>query len=217
MARPSKNTDQVLIQAARKLLPKVGSTGLNLRQVAAEANVNLGMFHYHFKTKDEFIRHVLQEIYDDFFEGFSLITTEIENPEQQLKQALEHLALFARENRTLIFSLLKDAINGDREVQKFIKENFGRHLGVMMRIITKGKKAGILDNVPTPVLMIHLVSTVGFPNLAVEMIERSAARKPLGLLMPALRKMLLGDSIIAWRIEKVMKALRPEVQSRGRS
>ncbi|MBC7946203.1 MAG: TetR/AcrR family transcriptional regulator, partial [Burkholderiales bacterium] len=50
MPRPSQNTDRRLIKAARKLLPETGCSGLNLRQVAVKAGVNLGMFHYHFKT-----------------------------------------------------------------------------------------------------------------------------------------------------------------------
>ncbi|MBN1226445.1 MAG: TetR/AcrR family transcriptional regulator, partial [Deltaproteobacteria bacterium] len=49
MPRPSKNTDKRLIQAALKMLPKTGCSGLSLRSVARIADVNPGMFYYHFK------------------------------------------------------------------------------------------------------------------------------------------------------------------------
>ena len=72
MSRPSHNADQRLIEAAQKMLIKTGLNRMNIRQVAAEAGVNLGMFHYHFKTKDLFIRAVLQDVYEKFFKNFSL-------------------------------------------------------------------------------------------------------------------------------------------------
>jgi len=48
MSRPSKNTDKLLIQAGRRLLPETGVSGLSLRRGAQEAGVNLGMFPYYF-------------------------------------------------------------------------------------------------------------------------------------------------------------------------
>ena len=60
MTRPSRNQDQLLIQAAKRLLPEMGISGMSLQRIADECGVNLGMFHYHFKTKDAFIRKVLE-------------------------------------------------------------------------------------------------------------------------------------------------------------
>ena len=59
MSRPSQNADQHLIEAAQKMLKHTSLSQMNIRQVAAEAGVNLGMFHYHFKTKDQFAKAVM--------------------------------------------------------------------------------------------------------------------------------------------------------------
>ena len=55
MSRPSKNTDRLLIEAAKELIPEAGFKGLKIREVARKAGVNLGMFNYHFKTKEKFL------------------------------------------------------------------------------------------------------------------------------------------------------------------
>ena len=60
MPRPSRNIDQLLIAAALELLPNAGTSVLTIRQVCQHAGVNLGMFHYHFKTRDVFLRAVLR-------------------------------------------------------------------------------------------------------------------------------------------------------------
>jgi AcrR family transcriptional regulator len=60
MARLSRNIDQALLRAGRELFPRVGCGGLSVRALAEHADVNVGMFHYHFKTKDKFLDALLQ-------------------------------------------------------------------------------------------------------------------------------------------------------------
>src|SRR5688572_1720742 len=133
MARPSQNTDQRLIQAARKLLPETGCSGLNLRQVAARAKVNLGMFHYHFKTKNEFLRQVLQEVYEEFFKELELEAAHYPTPKENLRAALSVFAAFARDNRRLFFALMRDAMNGEQVAQDFLRANLHRHIEILVR------------------------------------------------------------------------------------
>ena len=72
ITRPSKNTDKEFIEVALEMLPETGCSGLSLRVIAKKAKVNLGMFYYHFGSKKEFIRVVLQEVYERFFKGFEI-------------------------------------------------------------------------------------------------------------------------------------------------
>ena len=71
MARPSRNLDRALLAAGRELLPARGCAGLSVREVAEAAGVNLGMFHYHFKTREAFLRALLQSLYEEMFSQLS--------------------------------------------------------------------------------------------------------------------------------------------------
>ena len=55
MARKSNNLDKKMIEAGIKLLKRHGAANLSVRDVANEAGANLGMFAYHFGTKEKFI------------------------------------------------------------------------------------------------------------------------------------------------------------------
>ena len=60
MPRPSRNLDRALLAAGRVLLPSAGARASRSAQVADAAGVNIGMFHYHFKTREAFLRAVMQ-------------------------------------------------------------------------------------------------------------------------------------------------------------
>ena len=64
MPRPSQRIDDALLASGRELYPRLGSSGLSLRALTEHAGANLGMFHYHFKTKDNFLRTLLQQLYE---------------------------------------------------------------------------------------------------------------------------------------------------------
>lgn len=211
MTRPSRNTDQLLIKAARDLIPETGCTGLNLRQVAAKAGVNLGMFHYHFKTKSEFTHRVLLEVYEEFFKDLSDETRTEGTPEEKLRKALGALARFSRDQRSLLVALLRDVLNGDEEVLKFVKDNFGRHFRVLLSVIGECREAGYLLDLPDPIVLVVLLGSVGIPHLIVDLLDRAKLVGPFKLKTSAFQKLLLSEGAIQKRIDLAIGAVfRPE-------
>ena len=76
MTRPSRNVDRLLLRAGRELFPETGAAQLSIRKVADRAGVIPGMFHYHFGTKDLFVRQLLQELYDEMFASLELAASD---------------------------------------------------------------------------------------------------------------------------------------------
>lgn len=211
MPRPSKNTDQLLIRAARDLIPETGCSGLNIRQVATNAGVNLGMFHYHFKTKGEFTHRVLLEIYEEFFKELEEETELEGSPEEKLRKALATLARFSRDQRSLLVALLRDALNGDEEVLRFAKTNLGRHFRVLISVIKECREAGRLKDISDPTALFMLVGSVGIPHLIADVLDRAKVTGPFGLKNLVFHKLLLSDDAIKKRIELAIDAVfRPE-------
>jgi len=69
MPRPSRSFDRALLASGRALFPRMGCAGLSVRAVAEHCGANPAMFHYHFRTKDKFLRTLLQQMYDEMFNG----------------------------------------------------------------------------------------------------------------------------------------------------
>lgn len=208
MTRPSQYTDQRLIKAARQLLPEVGCSGLNLRQVAAKAKVNLGMFHYHFKTKDEFLRRVLQEFYEEFFKNFQLESGHHETPLENLRAALMTFATFARDNRRLVFVLLRDAMHGELVVLEFLRANLHRHLEILIRLIRECQAQGQLAPLPPPNMLVTLISSMNMPSIISEGVRRAPAWPGKKTLSPILEAHVLSDAALAARIEFLLRGAK---------
>jgi AcrR family transcriptional regulator len=147
------------------MYPETGCSRLSLREVAKVAGVNLGMFHYHFKTKEEFTRRILQEFYEEFFKNFGLDTTRGGTALEKLRSVLLLVGKFARDNRKFILALVRDLANGEKVVIQFVRENFFRHVAVVRGLVVAGQKEGLISPIPVLQIVAFMMSGVMLPIL----------------------------------------------------
>jgi AcrR family transcriptional regulator len=180
---------------------------MNLRDVAAKAGVNLGMFHYHFKTKDQFIRTVLQDTYEKFFKNFNLRIEGQVTSREKLRQALLTIGQFARDNRQLVLSLLRDILDHNQEILSFVKNNGKRHAKVVWDLVGQCQKEGSLKKMPRPQAMAFILPAVVGPALAVGGVENVASSILTKGFLKGVGIMLLSDQAIRQRVDMALKAV----------
>jgi len=189
------------------MLRKSGLSRMNLREVAAKAGVNLGMFHYHFKTKDKFIRAVLQDSYEKFFRDFSLKVEEGKSPLEKLRQALFALARFARDNRQLFVSLLQDALNGNNLAREFARDNFRRHGGIVLDLIRQCQKDRSVDKMNHIRAMVFLMTAINAANLVVTLVEQAVTSRLMKIPLKGLDLLVLSDEAIRQRVDMALRGI----------
>ncbi len=205
MVRPSRNIDQLLLQAGHELLPETGVRGLSIRQVAEHAGVNPGMFHYHFKTKDVFVRALLEDRYNAMFSNLELAAHRFPSALENLRAATNILGRFARDNRVLLVRLLNDAFAGERVVMEFLRANLPRHLGVLTSLIAQAQKEGVLKPVAPPQALTFLMGGVGAAILLGTAVLNSGMAPPL--LAPLMEQLIFSDAAIAERVDMALVGL----------
>lgn len=205
MSRPTSNTDLKLIQVAREMLPHCGVSGLSLREIAKAADVNLGMFHYHFKNKNEFVKRVLEQIYEEFFKEFSMESRKEASTEENLRGMLLLFAKFTRDNRQLIAALFADILNQDKIVSAFIRENFGRHIEIVIKTIKKGQREGAFEEIPIPQAIGFLMGSINLPNIVAGHAEKIAGGNFQAEF--SLDKVLLSDRALEQRVGMALRGL----------
>ncbi len=71
MPKPNKTSDTYsrILTAARKIFSKEGFDGARMDEIALLANVNKAMIYYHFKSKEELYRNVIDSLFrkEDFY------------------------------------------------------------------------------------------------------------------------------------------------------
>lgn len=173
MARKSSDLDKKMIQAGIQLLKKHGASGLSVRDVAKTAGANLGMFVYHFGSKEKFIVRALNEIYLGFLSDLGRAQDETGN----LEDVLFRIAVFSRDHREILTAILSDVLSNDRVVTNFLRKNFSKHFALLnATLISHLKKKKI--NISNPHHAIRfLVGAVGVPNVLLEVYNRGIRKK----------------------------------------
>jgi AcrR family transcriptional regulator len=211
MARPSTNTDRKLIEAGKCVLFEHGFSGLTLRAVAQRAKVNLGMFAYHFKDKDDFLRQVSQEAYEEFYGKLILSAEDKEDPKEALCQALRVTVHFIRDHRQTLLVMLKDINNKHPEAIRFAKKNLPRHAIFFLGLIRRCRKEGRIQSLPLGVLVSFILGSLMAPNLIFSVAEGAVSEMPL--LRPVLliaKSEVMSDKAIEQRLDLVFKAISKE-------
>ena len=209
--RPSRNLDRALLSAGRELLPHRGCAGITVREVADAAGVNLGMFHYHFKSREAFLRALLQSMYEEMFT--QLMQQAAPLPKSGgagsaidvLRGALRFMGRFVRANRPVLTRVLADALSGDPIAAEFLGKNMPRHLGLMQSLVEAGRKDGSIRDLPAPQLLGFCAGSLAMPILfGGAVIDRGGLPTPQA---KALADMLLSDEALDQRIDLALAAI----------
>ena len=205
MSRPSQNIDDLLIASGIALLPETGCAGLSVRKLVEHAGVNLGMFHYHFKNKDNFIKVVLQRLYEGMFADLTLQADAGPDVIASLRAAIAVLASFGRQNRAMLLMLVSEAIKGEPLSQQFLRANVPRHLGVIARLVVRGQAAGRIVPVPAPQLLPFMIGAIVGPLVAGGALERQASLPPEFAALA--QAALLSEAALETRIDLALRAI----------
>ncbi|MDB5874732.1 MAG: hypothetical protein JWQ07_4174 [Ramlibacter sp.] len=207
MARPGRNFEQALLQSGRELYAERGAARLSVRALTQHAGVNLGMFHYHFKTKDAFLRQLLDGWYEEMFAQLSTSAQQAAPPLQRLREALFFLATFVRDHGAMLGRVIADAASGEAVAVEFMRSNAPRHLRLLLSLLQQAEKDGTLAKVAPLQRFIFVMSAVAMPLLIAPGI-RSLGVAP-ALLGVALHSQVMSEKAIRQRIELALKALAP--------
>jgi TetR/AcrR family transcriptional regulator len=73
----NRNAEQDIINAARKVFHEKGYKEATMRDIASEANINMAMLHYYYRSKDNLFFLVFDEAFRELYEK---IAVNISNP-----------------------------------------------------------------------------------------------------------------------------------------
>jgi AcrR family transcriptional regulator len=205
MPRPSRHLDRALLAAGRELLPVYGCSGLTIRQVADAAGVNIGMFHYHFRTREAFLRAAMQAVYEEMYSQLAVVTAKDFSATANLRAALQVLGRFLQENRALIARILADALGGETVARDFLRDNFPRHLRVILALVAAGQAAGELRPVAPAQAFAFCAGALAMPILMGGALVESATLDPV--FERGLRRDVLSANALDERIDLALAAL----------
>ncbi|KAA3619563.1 MAG: TetR/AcrR family transcriptional regulator [Calditrichaeota bacterium] len=193
-------TENKIIEAAMKVFTKKGYKGATMRDIAAEAEINLAMLNYYFRSKDNLFdiifERAFKQIYGKLFEVLANNSSIFDKIRGLVNEIIEIL-LNNPELASLIFAevsinpeRLSDKFKGNSEVEKI----FNR----FQKQIDKEVKLGIMKPISFMELYMNIDALCVFPFLAKPMFTGifNLSEMNYGGLMER-RKSTIADFIIA--------------------
>lgn len=206
MPRPGRNIEQALLRSGRLLYPERGSAGLSVRALTEHAGVNLGMFHYHFRTKENFLRELLQQFYEEMFGPLAEQVQHAGAPLERLRAALLYLAGFVRDHQAVLGRVFADAGSGDPVAAEFVRANAPRHLKLLLALMQEAEQAGEIAPLPALQRFVFVMGAVALPLVVVPRVARLQVAP--ALVARRLRQQVTSDEAIAQRVELALGALQ---------
>ncbi len=124
MSRDDKQTKERIIEAATALIKQHGSAeSVTMRDIAADADVGVGLINYHFQTKEHLLEVCIQRIISRVIDGFEPLYKGLDGmpPLDKLKTLLKSTASFLAAqpglSRTSIVTDLVSPSPGDNTTQ----------------------------------------------------------------------------------------------------
>lgn len=143
MNQQEKDTRQLIIDRVKDLISETDHIEeITVRQIAARAEVGIGLINYHFKSKDNLLSIAVGDVMSEMILRFKKEDSNaITQPIQKLKSLLKELYSFAGQSENLIrFILNREIIGGDLRTAlhliSFLKDIYGEQEDEMkLRII----------------------------------------------------------------------------------
>lgn len=167
----SKETEEQILEAARRKFHQNGYAGARMQAIADEAGINKSMLHYYFRSKDKLFHQIFQESVKRFFP----IIFEVLNSDLELRPKVEKLIEtyhhILRENPDLPQFVLYEMNQHPDRFKQFL-ESLGVEISpVFIKQIQEEVQAGSIRPIKPPVFIVNTIGLCLFPYIARNMIE----------------------------------------------
>lgn len=172
MKRKDKNTEQVILQAARKVFIQKGLAGARMQDIADQAGFNKALLHYYFTSKDKLFSLVFEQEFSNLFSSLATIVSSdlplFEKIENIVSLDIERLSQFPG---LPMFVLNEMSRNPEVILKKLKKIPVEKVLGVFQKQINAEIKKGTIKKISAEQLFINIQAMCIFPFIARTMIR----------------------------------------------
>ncbi|MHC1706786.1 MAG: TetR/AcrR family transcriptional regulator [Bacteroidales bacterium] len=193
----TQNTEELILEAARKVFARKGLEGARMQEIADEAGINKALLHYYFRNKEKLFELVFQEVLSKFIGGIgTLLTTDIPFFQKIERFIGEYLNLLM--TNPFIPGFIITEIHRDPDsILNFMKMQ-NPPLQLLSNEVKKEIEAGNIRPVDPLHLVVNMIGLSVFPFVARPILQGVLLRgdsKSFDLFLSE-RKKVITDTII---------------------
>lgn len=164
MTTDSFNTEQKIIESAEDVFHQKGYDGARMQEIADKADINKGLLHYYFKTKDSLFETVLSIAFRKVLSHIESILLKEIPLEDKIDLIVDgYMNMLSRNTSLPRFVMNELSKNPDKFIAKHINNNMKKAFSVFEQDLQKEIKAHKIRPIDPRQLCINLVSLSIFP------------------------------------------------------
>src|SRR5688572_13626485 len=170
---PATKTEAKIKAAARVVFHKKGYAGTRTRDIASEADMNLALLNYYFKSKKHLFDIIMLETVTTFFQTMGLVFND-ENTSLERKIELvaeNYIELIKKEPQVPLFMMSEIRNNGAAILNKLPAANLILNSIFIKQYMDAAKKGKISEPDPMQFLM-NIMGLIVFPFIASPLIRK---------------------------------------------
>jgi AcrR family transcriptional regulator len=169
------STEEKLKEAARVVFTRKGYAATKVRDIAAEANINLALVNYYFRSKEKLFELIMAETIQKLFEKIQpVINDESTTITEKIEGVVDHYLSLLLENPDFPLFIVNELMSGSNRLPQmtnngkmFLDSHFFKQL-------RKLQPAGKINFHPVNIMM-NMLGMIVFPFLMRPLILRSGA------------------------------------------
>lgn len=151
------DSEQKILDAAKKIFEASGYNGARMQQIADEAGISKASLHYYFRSKENLFERIFSETMEEFMKVLSTWEDDTEDWELKLRTFLIEFFKFLRTN-SLLFILREINRNPDLLANRPKKKKMG-----FMNYFERLQEKGILKHIDLQLIYVFMHSLCSYP------------------------------------------------------
>lgn len=172
--KKDQTTEQVILEAAKKVFVRKGMAGARMQDIADEAGINKALLHYYFRNKEKLFEVIFIEAAEKLFPRINAIFNADQPLFEKIESFCEEYITVVSENPYLPLFVLNE-INQDPEyfLQKVWAGRSKPNPAKFLEQIEKEVKKGTIKRISPLHLLMNLISMTIFPFVAKPMFQKN--------------------------------------------
>jgi AcrR family transcriptional regulator len=181
MSRPRSDIEPRLIEAARARFLSEGVDGASLRDIARDAETNIGMVAYYFGTKDRLFLAVVEDVYATIVTDLTRILQTDGAALERLRHGFIRLGTASDVELDVLRLIIREALGSTKRLRQIVRRFMRGHIPLLVETVKDGVRRGEFDRrMPIPLLLLAVFGIGALPQV----VRRASSLRPMLSSLP---------------------------------
>lgn len=198
MAEIDKNTEQKILDAARKVFTRQGFAAARMDDIAQEAGINRALLHYYFRSKQKLFDVIFAENMGNFYSSFISILGSDADLETKIRNLVHaEIDMLLRNQDLPLFIISEASRNPEMMVEQITHVPIRQFMVQFIQLIHSAANEGLIKPINPIHILMHIMSLCIFPFVGRPVFMHITGTSVSGFeqLMEE-RKNIIADSVI---------------------